>query len=434
MLVGLRSDGQVNRVDFEMEQMRTMSEDKVSTSDSRRFPGLARALWMSLLILLCIGSKQVVVEAQHAARTRVSGAASSNPIIPGDHPDPTILRIGKTYWTTSTAGGWAPEFALYRSEDLQHWTPVGAVFPETPAWATGDFWAPELYAGDGQVFVYYVARNQQGVLCVAAASARRPEGPYTDHGPLICQPDGSIDPSVARDESERPFLIWKEDGNSKGQPTPIWAQPLTSDLLHLTGTMTRLIANEPAGWEGGVVEAPYMTRHAGRFYLFYAANACCGTECHYAEGVARSEHLLGPWQKDPDNPIIRPNGAWKCPGHGTAVETPSGEDYFLYHAYPAAGTVYVGRESVLDPITWNGAGWPVVNGGRGPGGMPTSTPGPMTFADSFSHLPLDPEWKWPIRRVPSMHLQAVAWCLTLRRMEALYFWAGLCFRRRTQQR
>src|ERR1700677_77096 len=107
-------------------------------------------------------------------------SAQSNPILPGDHPDPTIVRIGNTYWTASTSGDWAPEFPLYRSTDLHTWTAAGAIFPQTPAWASGSFWAPELVFDRARVLVYYVARKRDGPLCVAVATARYAEGPYTD--------------------------------------------------------------------------------------------------------------------------------------------------------------------------------------------------------------------------------------------------------------
>ncbi len=331
---------------------------------------------------------------------------AQNPIFPGDHPDPTIVRIGNIYWTASTSGNWAPEFPLYHSIDLRHWTAAGAIFPQTPTWASGSFWAPEMVADHGHVLVYYVGRKRGGPLCVAVGTAARAEGPYTDHGPILCQPDGSIDPSFVRDEHGLPFLIWKEDGNSQGKPTPIWAQQLSSDLLQLIGSKTQLIVNDPASWEGGVVEGPYVFRHAGHFYLFYAGNACCGAVCHYAEGVARADHLFGPWEKDPANPIIRPNAAWKCPGHGTAVETPSGKDYFLYHAYPAVGSVYLGRESVLDAIDWDSAGWPTINSGQGPSGgllHGDASDAQKPFVDDFRQPILDPEWKWPIAHAPIFH-------------------------------
>lgn len=336
--------------------------------------------------------------------TSVAQMRSTNPIVPGDHPDPTIIRVGNSYWTASTSGDWAPEFPLFRSADLRHWRAAGAIFPQSPFWASGSFWAPELVNDHDQILVYYVGRKQGGPLCVAVATADRPEGPYADHGPLVCQPDGSIDPAMARDEEGHPFLVWKEDGNSIGRSTSIWAQPLTDDLIHLTGKPKQLIDNDPATWEGGVVEAPYVIRHDGHFYLFYAGNACCGTACRYAEGVARADHLLGPWMKDPENPIIRPNSNWKCPGHGTAVETVSGEEYFIYHAYPAAGTAYLGRESVLDRITWSD-GWPVINGGAGPSGGTTEfNPKQTTFTDDFSEPRLDAGWQWPVPKAPRWHV------------------------------
>ncbi len=338
-----------------------------------------------------------------------------NPIIPGDHPDPTILRVDKSYWTASTAGNWAPEFSLYKSADLHHWTAAGAIFTQTPAWADRDFWAPELVSDGGRVLVYYVARKIGAGLCVGVATATEPQGPYEDHGPIECQQDGSIDPAFVRDEHGAPYLIWKEDGNSQNKPTIIWAQPLTADLLHLTGEPKELIRNDPASWEGGVVEAPYILRHDGAFYLFYAGNACCGVDCKYAEGVARADRLLGPWTKDRANPIIRPNGVWKCPGHGTAVETPEGKYLFVFHAYPASGFAYLGRESLLDSIAWTKDGWPVVNRGRGPGSDPEAAPTVPPVADAFDGNALGDPWKWPIGHEPEAAVSGGKLTLTMPR-------------------
>ncbi|MBB5057808.1 beta-xylosidase [Granulicella aggregans] len=363
-----------------------------------------------ILRMLTLFAAFIMASASLLAQT--DGTLSS-PIIPGDHPDPSIIRVGKTYWTTSTAGNWAPEFSLYRSEDLLHWVSAGAIFQHTPEWADRDFWAPELVSDGGRVLVYYVGRKRGGGLCVAVATASTPDGHYEDHGPIMCQEDGSIDPAFARDESGKPFLIWKEDGNSQGKLTPIFAQPLAEDLIHVAGEKTQLIVNEPESWEGGVVEAPYIMRHGGKFYMFYAGNACCGTGCKYAEGVARADHLLGPWEKDPANPIIRPNGAWKCPGHGTAVHTSQGKDVFLYHAYPTSGFAFLGRESVIDSIEWDAQGWPVVNQGRGPGTLRAGVKLAVGMSDSFPGTKLDGEWKWPIGHEPDVQVASGALTLTL---------------------
>src|SRR5581483_3632265 len=98
--------------------------------------------------------------------------------------------------------------------------------------------------------------------------------------------------------------------------------------------------------------------------MLYAGGACCGRGCNYAVGVARAKNLLGPWEKDKANPIVASNADWKCPGHGTAVAGPDG-DYFLYHAYPQRGFTPIGREAVIDRITWKN-NWPVIDQGHGP--------------------------------------------------------------------
>ena len=82
--------------------------------------------------------------------------------------------------------------------------------------------------------------------------------------------------------------------------------------------------------------------------------------------MARAKKLLGPWEKNPQNPILSGNEHWKCPGHGSVVTDPAGRDWLLYHAYDPKDFVYVGREGLLDRIDWGADGWPSINGGSGP--------------------------------------------------------------------
>ena len=265
-----------------------------------------------------------------------------NPVIPGDHPDPSIIRVGKDYWATCTSSAWGPLFPLLHSRDLVNWEQTGAVLNQRPDWAVGDFWAPEISEYHGNYFVYFVGRQHDGRLAVAVATAKKPGGPYTDHGPLVAQADGSIDPMPVTDVDGARYLIWKEDGNSRGQPTPIWAQRLDDVGTKLVGQPREMIRNDVA-WEGPLVEGPYILRRSGWFYLFYSGNGCCGRGCSYALGVARSRSLFGPWQKNPANPILAGNAVWKCPGHGSVVQDKQGRCWFLYHAYSAKGTIFTGR-------------------------------------------------------------------------------------------
>ncbi|MGI9067850.1 MAG: family 43 glycosylhydrolase [Pyrinomonadaceae bacterium] len=348
----------------------------------------ARGLIIGMLLFMAA----VTVAAQPSA-------AYKNPVAPGDYPDPSVIRVGRDYWATATSSEWGPEFPLLHSQDLVNWTIAGVVFTKRPSWSVGNFWAPEIAQDRGRYFIYYVARKQSGPLCVAVATAVRPSGPYKDHGPLICQEVGSIDPFIIRDEQERLYLLWKEDGNSVGKPTPLWAQPLSEDGTRLIGQKTEILRNTE-GWEAQLVEGPAVVRRNGWFYLFYSGNACCGRECNYAMGVARSRKLLGPWEKNPSNPILAGNNHWKCPGHGTIVSDVRGRDFLLYHAYHPNDFVYVGRQALLDEVDWSN-GWPEINRRSGPSASARSPFGSRqlnvhyNFFDDFRSYSLLNGWQWP---------------------------------------
>ena len=330
----------------------------------------------------------------------------SNPVIPGDFPDPSVIRVGEDYYATATTGGWAPHFPLLHSRDLVNWNIVGSVLTEKPSWAKGDFWAPEIIADKGRYFVYYTARRddgkgKKGTLCVAVAFAKVPLGPYTDNGPLVCQEIGSIDAFFVRDENDKPYLIWKEDGNDRQQPTWLYAQQLDESGTKLLGKPKKLFRNTE-GWENHVVEGSYIVRRNGWFYHFYSGNACCGRGCNYALGVARSKTLLGEWEKNPGNPVLAANQTWQCPGHGSIVTTSDGRDFLLYHAYKKSSDAFnIGREALLDEIKFDSA-WPTINNGRGPSDQAnvplkgTKQLRMTALNDEFSETFLPPKWSFPL--------------------------------------
>ncbi len=328
----------------------------------------------------------------------VSAGDYANPVMAGDYPDPSVIRVGDEYWATATTSEWAPVFPLLRSTDLVNWDHVGNIFERRPDWAVGNFWAPELFEHQGKFYVYYVGRKRGGPLSLAVATADKPTGPWTDHGPLIGQEMGSIDAFPVVDTDGTLYLIWKEDGNSRNKPTPLWIQKLSADGLKLVGQMKELFRND-APWENNLVEGPAVIRRGDYWYLFYAANACCGRACSYGQGVARAKNLLGPWEKYANNPIIIGNEKWKCPGHGTLVRDQAGRDWFLYHAYAADTFIYVGRQGVLDRVNWKNDGWPVINNGKGVS-LEATSPGSVLqrasheFFDDFTAAKLQPQWQW----------------------------------------
>jgi xylan 1,4-beta-xylosidase len=314
-------------------------------------------------------------------------------IMQGDHPDPSVVKIGDTYWASATSSNWMPIFPLMRSNDLKNWTTVGHIFQQPPDWADYYFWAPEMTYDNGKVYVYYAAHKKGGNLCVGVASADRPEGPYRDHGPLVCEAAGSIDAFPMRDKSGKLYLIWKEDGNSVGKPTPIWIQEMNEERTALLGDKKELFRNtEP--WEANLVEGVSMIRQGEYYYALYAAAGCCGPGCTYATGVARAKDLLGPWEKAGNNPILTHTDQWRCPGHGTAVEQ-DGKHYFLYHGYSAQSTVFTGREGLLQEFKFTPDGW--IEFVKEPGTVNRNLP-PRT--DRFRKQSLPFYWEWNVFQKP----------------------------------
>jgi xylan 1,4-beta-xylosidase len=383
-----------------------MGENMLGTRLIRNHRGAA--IYALLLLTLCAAPN---AQAQRRA-------TYSNPVAAGDYPDPSVIRVGGDYWATATSSEWAPEFPILHSRDLINWTIVGAVFDRRPDWSVGSYWAPEISQYGGRFYIYYVARKKdKGPLCVAVATARRPQGPYRDHGPLVCQEVGSIDGFPVTDERGQRYLLWKEDGNSVSRPTPIWAQRLSANGTRLVGERREIMRNtEP--WEkhaslpyGDLVEGPAVVRRNGWFYMFYSGNFCCARECNYMMGVARSRNLLGPWEKNPKNPILAGNENWKCPGHGTVVTDTQGRDWMLYHAMHPKDFVYVGRQALLDEVKWGADGWPVINNGRGPSARAAAPLGgrdlkaEYKFFDDFTSASLIPGWQWPQASEPSISTQ-----------------------------
>ena len=316
-----------------------------------------------------------------------------NPVLPGDRPDPTVIQIGDTYWASATSNEWAPLFPIFKSDDLQDWELVTYVFPDgAPGWAVNNFWAPELSYDEDQdrVYVYYTARDRESNrLSTAVASADSPEGPFTDHGPLVAQELGSIDGYEARDLDGTLYFMWKEDGNSQGQPTPMWAQEINEERTELIGEKYEMFRNDQP-WEDNLVEGISIFREGDYFYALYSARSCCDVNCNYVTGIARSETLVGPWEKYEGNPILKDNDDWRCPGHGSVVRK-DGEIFYLYHAYSREGGVYVGREAVLERIIWGEDGWPVFRNNAQYNREIDTWDFSSDFADG-----LDPLWQWRV--------------------------------------
>ena len=340
------------------------------------------------------------------ART-LAGAALSLPVpvLAGDWPDPSFIRDGDGYAAVTTSGGWSPSFRILRSGDLEHWQIAGSAFRRPPRWARTNFWAPELTRLGSRYAIFYSAlpRGKRSWYCIGLATAPSVTGPYRDRGrPLRCGRRGSIDPFAARDELGRLYLLWKEDGNEFGLPTPILAQRLREDGGRLLGRPRELLRNDQP-WEGRVVEAPAVLRQGGYFYLFYSANLCCTSRCAYAIGVARAPTLLGPYEKFAGNPIVRDGNGWRCPGHPSIALDGTGGYKTLFHAYrPDAGAL-AGRQLLVDDVEFGSDGWPRIGSGLPP--EPAGAAPAPDFVDSFAGPWLAWDWEWPTARPPRLRIR-----------------------------
>jgi xylan 1,4-beta-xylosidase len=71
-----------------------------------------------------------------------------NPLMSGDHPDPTILKDGRDYYMTFSTFESYPGLVIWHSRDLVNWRPRTAALTRN----IGSVWAPELTRHKGAIF------------------------------------------------------------------------------------------------------------------------------------------------------------------------------------------------------------------------------------------------------------------------------------------
>ena len=288
-----------------------------------------------------------------------------------DVHDPSIIQAHGQYYLYSTGGG-----IQWRSaSSLSQWTYRGDVLGGVPSWAQdiagGDLWAPDIAYFDGAYHLYYAAStfgSSRSAIGVATADALSPDSAgygWTDHGKVIesyaPDPYNAIDPNVTFDGQGRLWMAfgsWNEAG--------IHLRRLDPDTGMLSGADSTLytLADRPNADENAI-EAPYIIRHDGDYYLFVSFDHCCqGVDSDYNVRVGRSESITGPYVDADGTPMTEGGGTlviegtpdWKGTGHNSVLQS-DGETYLVYHAYSVQndGTPVLR----ISPIEWE-EGWPVV--------------------------------------------------------------------------
>ncbi len=309
-----------------------------------------------------------------------------NPILAGDHPDPSILKDGEDYYMVHSSFDSYPGLVIWHSRDLINWSPVGpALFRNV-----GSVWAPDLAKYKGRYYIYFPGRKP-GHASNYVVWADNIRGPWS--APIDLK-IGQIDPGHAVGPDGRRYLFL-----SAG-----YVIALADDGLAVTGEMKKVYDGwkYPEDWvvEGFAQEGPKILRKGDYYYMVLAEGGTAGPPTSHMVIAARSKSIEGPWENSPYNAIIRTKSAaekWWSRGHATLVEGPDGKWYAVYHAYEN-GFYNLGRQTLLEPVEWTADGWFKATGVdvSKPIAKPGGSPGPhgFPFSDDFSSSKMGIQWSF----------------------------------------
>ena len=292
----------------------------------------------------------------------LGGAYYVNPVLSGDHPDPSVLKDGDTYYKVSSSFDYYPGLVIWRSTDLVNWTPVGPTLHKP----VGSVYAPNLVKHGGRYFIYFPGANLpiNGVrpygsgpsIATYVIHADSPEGPWSDPINLNLF---AIDPAHAVGPDGKRYLFVDDGRRVK----------LRDDGLATDGKLEKVYDGWPIprDWviEGVSLEGPEIVHRNGWYYMFSAQGGTSGPPTGHMTVVARSRSIDGPWENSPHNPLVRTQSVcepWWSRGHPSPIQGPGGDWWLAYHGYEN-GFRTLGRQMLLEPMAWTSDGWPVARGG-----------------------------------------------------------------------
>ncbi len=286
-----------------------------------------------------------------------SASAQGNPIIPGFHPDPSICRVGSDYYLVNSSFQYFPGVPIFHSTDLQRWQQIGNVLdrqsqlPLADATSWTGIYAPTLRYHDGTYYMITTNVQGGGNFMVTATD---PRGPWSE--PIWLEQQG-IDPSLLFCDGKC-YMVSNPDN--------------TITLCELDAKTGRQLTPSRGIWQGmggRYPEGPHIYKKDGYYYLLISEG---GTELAHHITIARSRDIYGPYEANPNNPILThcnlkgQSSQVQGTGHGDLVQDTEGRWWLTFLAYRHYGGSYhhLGRETFIAPVEWSADGWPVVNGGE----------------------------------------------------------------------
>lgn len=341
---------------------------------------LSRRRFLQSALLLTAG-----LEAEQRGLTRIIGTPATAPGISRvgweltgairQIHDPVIIRGEDAYYLFCTGTG----ILIRRSVDLLDWerTFPPVVFANLPDWArekipgATNIWAPDIAYYNGKYHLYYsvstFGSNRSVIGLVTNTTLNFDDEAYAwvDEG-LVIESTGAenyncIDPNLVFDADGAPWLAFGSfwSGLKLRRLDFETGKPSAED--ETVYDLARRTVNS------GAVEAPFIVRKGGFYYLFASFDFCCrGTDSTYHVVVGRSETITGPYVDRAGTPMLRgggtqitfPTDRWRGPGHNAILQTEDA-DYIVYHAYDAESR---GVPTLrIDRLVWDADGWPAID-------------------------------------------------------------------------
>lgn len=322
-----------------------------------------------------------------------------NPILAGDHPDPTVLKDGDDYYMTFSSFNSYPGIIIWHSRDLVNWTPIGTALQKN----IGTVWALDLCKHGERYYIYIPAAPDGKPWGTYVIWADTINGPWSE--PIDLKIDGCIDPGHAVGEDGKRYLfvngIRKIRLRDDGLATDGEIEPAYSPWRY------------PDDWivENFAPEGPKLLRRGEWFYLVTAVGGTAGPVTGHMVIAARSRSIHGPWEHCPHNPLVRSQSEaepWWSRGHATLIEGPATNDsgkkgkssgwWMIYHAYEN-GFRTLGRQTILEPIEWTDDGWFRATGGDLSQPLPKPLPAStgahgIALSDDFAHNKIGSQWSF----------------------------------------